>query len=108
DGPGWPNDVTTRLADRLGEVRAVREETVSRMDRIAHRPLRDLDQPCSVEIALARGLRPDGVCRVRGPHVQGIAVDVAIDRDRAEPEVMAGADHAKRDLAAIRDEDRPQ
>ena len=108
DRRGWPNEDQTRLADRLGEVRVLREEPVSRMDRIAPRPLRYLDQPCSVEIALARGRRPDGVCRVRGPHVQGIAVDVAIDRDRAEPEVMAGADHAKRDLAAIRDEDRPQ
>ena len=34
-----------------------------------------------------------------------IAIDVAIDGDRANAEVVAGADDAKRDLAAIGDED---
>jgi hypothetical protein len=37
--------------------------------------------------------------------VKRVAVDVAIDRDRADAEVVAGADDTERDLAAIGDED---
>jgi hypothetical protein len=37
--------------------------------------------------------------------VKRVAVDVAIDRDRSDAEVVAGADDAERDLAAIGDED---
>jgi len=37
--------------------------------------------------------------------VQRVAVDIAVDRNRADAEVMAGADDAKGDLAAIGDED---
>jgi len=37
--------------------------------------------------------------------VKRITIDVAIDGDRANAEVVAGANDAKRDLAAIGDED---
>jgi len=37
--------------------------------------------------------------------VERVAVDIAVHRDRADAEVVAGADDAERDLAAIGDED---
>jgi hypothetical protein len=37
--------------------------------------------------------------------VERVAVDIAIDRGRADAEIVAGADDAERDLAAIGDED---
>jgi hypothetical protein len=37
--------------------------------------------------------------------VERVAIDSAVDRDRAETEVMAGPDDTERDLAAIGDED---
>jgi hypothetical protein len=37
--------------------------------------------------------------------VQRVAVDVAVHRDRADAEVVAGADDAERDLATIGYED---
>jgi hypothetical protein len=37
--------------------------------------------------------------------VQRVAVDIAVDRGRADAEVVAGANDAERDLAAIGDED---
>jgi hypothetical protein len=36
--------------------------------------------------------------------VHRVAVDIAIDGDRADAEVVAGANDAERDLAAIGDE----
>jgi hypothetical protein len=38
--------------------------------------------------------------------MQRVAIDIAVDRDRADAEVVAGADDTERDLAAIGDEDR--
>jgi hypothetical protein len=37
--------------------------------------------------------------------VERIAIDIAVDGDRADAEVVAGANDAKRDLAAIGNED---
>src|SRR5690606_19678763 len=38
-------------------------------------------------------------------HVQRVRVGDAVDRDGADAELAAGADHAERDLAAVGDED---
>jgi hypothetical protein len=74
------------------------------MDRVASRAPGDLDDPRSVEVALARRRRSDRVRGVRRADVQRVSVDVAIDRDRTNTEVVTGADDAERDLAAIGDE----
>ena len=74
------------------------------MDRVAARAFCDLDQPRRVEIALLRRGSADGIGGVRGSHVECVAVDVAVHRDRAHPKVVTRADDPKRDLAAIRDE----
>jgi hypothetical protein len=75
------------------------------MDRVAARAFRYFDDPRGVEVALARRRGADRVRRVGGADVQRVAVDVAVDRGRADAEIVAGADDAERDLAAIGDED---
>ena len=75
------------------------------MDCVAARSFRDLDDPCRVQVALARRRRADRIRRVRDTDVQRVAVGVAVDGDRADAEIVAGANDAKRDLAAIGDED---
>ncbi len=75
------------------------------MDRVAPRSFGNLDDPRRIEIALAWRRRTDRVRGVGGADVQRVAVDVAVDRDRADAQVVAGADDAERDLAAIGDED---
>ncbi len=75
------------------------------MDRVASRPLGNLDDPRRIEIALARRRRADRIRRIGGADVQRVTVDIAVDRDRADAQVVAGADDAERDLAAIGDED---
>ena len=74
------------------------------MDLVASRPLRDLDYPRCVEVALARRRGADRIRRIRGADVQRVAVDIAVDRSRADAEVVARADDAERDLATIGDE----
>jgi hypothetical protein len=40
--------------------------------------------------------------------MERVAIHVAVHGDRPDPELVAGADHAHGDLAAVRDEDRAQ
>jgi hypothetical protein len=75
------------------------------MDRVAARAFRYFDDPRGVEVALARRRGSDRVRRVGGADVQRVAVDIAVNRGRADAEIVAGADDAERDLAAIGDED---
>jgi hypothetical protein len=75
------------------------------MDRVASGSFGDLDDPSGVEVALAWRRRADRIGGVGRTDVQRVTIDVAVDRDRADAEVVAGADDADRDLAAIGDED---
>src|ERR1700694_4000383 len=75
------------------------------MDRIASRAFGDFDDPRAGEVALASRRRADRVGGVGSADVQRVAVDLAVDSGRADAEVVAGANDAERDLAAIGDED---
>jgi hypothetical protein len=76
------------------------------MDGVATRALGDLDDPRGVEVALAGRRGTDGIRGVGRANMQRVAIDIAVDRDRADAEVVAGADDTERDLASIGDEDR--
>jgi hypothetical protein len=75
------------------------------MDRVAGRAFGHLDDARAIQIALARRRRTDRICRVGGADVERVAVDVAVDGDRADAQIVAGANDTERDLAAIGDED---
>jgi len=74
------------------------------MDRVASRALRDLDDLRCVEVALAGRRGADRIRRIGGADVQRVTVDIAVDRGRANAEVVARTDDAERDLATIGDE----
>src|SRR5438874_1938164 len=105
DGGGRSDEDEAGLGDGLSEVRVLRQEAIAGVDGRRPRASSDLDDASGVEVALARCRRSDRVRGVRGAHMKRIAIDIAIDGDRANAEVVAGADDAKRDLAAIGDED---
>ena len=75
------------------------------MDGVAARSFRYFDDPRGVEVALTRRRGADRVRSVGSADVQRVAVYIAVDRGRADAEIVAGADDAERDLAAIGDED---
>jgi hypothetical protein len=91
------------LAD-LRELRILGEEAVPRVDRVGTRDLRRRDDAGNVQIALPRRRRPDADVLVREANVQRLAVGLRVDGDRPDPELLAGPDHAKRDLPPIRDQ----
>jgi hypothetical protein len=91
--------------DRFGEVRVLRQEAVAGMDGVGAGDFRCRQDGGDIEVALARRRRADTDRLVGQPHVHRIAVGRRIDRDRLDTHLAAGAMDAKRDLAAVGDQD---
>ena len=66
--------------------------------------LRGGDDGRYIQIALCRSRRPDANRFVGKTDVERVAVGLAVDRNRTDPEFFAGADDAKRDFATVGDE----
>ena len=56
------------------------------------------------EVALGGRAPAEGVGLVGETDVEGVRVELGVDRDRGDPELAAGPDHPHGDLAAVRDE----
>ncbi len=92
------------LGAGLGEVRVLGEESVAGVDRLGAGLLRRLDDLGDVEVAL-RGHRGADQERLVGlADVRGVAVDLRVDGDRADPHLLQRAGDADRDLAAVCDQ----
>ena len=81
------------------------EESVAGVDRLGPGRLRRLEDPVDAEVRLGRGRGADPVRLVRVADVERLAVGVRVDRDRADPQLVAAADDAHRDLAPVGDQD---
>ena len=87
--------------DRVGEVRALRQEAVARMDRVGSRLACGAHVLCGVEVGRDRdGLA--GRARVERAGVVGSG-----HRDRAPPEFVARPEDAHGDLASVRHQHLP-
>ncbi len=93
------------LLQDLGEARVLGQEAVARMHRVGAGDLAGGEQRRNVEIAVARRRRTDADALVGEPHVHGVGVGGRMHRDGGDAELLAGAQHAQRDLAAIGDQD---
>ena len=58
-----------------------------------------------VEVAVLGGRRADADALVGEADMHGVAVGGRVDRDGLDAELLAGAQDAERDLAAVGDED---
>ena len=93
-----------RLED-LGELGVLGQEAVAGMDRVGTGDLAGGDDLVDVEIAVAGGRRADAHAFVGEPHMHGVGIGGRVDRDGLDAELLAGAQHPQRDLAAVGDED---
>ena len=100
-----PDEMDIVLVEDFGEARILREESIARMHRVGAGDLAGGKQCRNVEIAVARGRRADAYALVGKPHVHGVLVGGRMHRDRGDAELLAGAQHAQRDLAAVCDQD---
>ena len=93
------------LLEDLGKARVLREEAVARMHRVGAGDLAGGEQRRDVEVAVARRRRADADALVGEPHVHGVVVGGRMHGDGRDAELLAGAQHAQRDLAAVGDQD---
>ena len=89
----------------LGETGVFRQEAVAGMDRVGAGDLAGRQQLRNVEVALARRRRADADALVGQLDVHGVGVGGGVDRNGCDVQLLAGAQHPERDLAAIGDQD---
>src|SRR6185312_12763248 len=85
--------------------RVLGQEPVPGMDRLRPAGPRDLDDGVAAQVRLRGARAADQVRLVGLLDVQRARVDGGVDRDGADREAPARADHATGDLAAVGDED---
>ena len=86
-------------------MRVLGEKSVARMNRIDIADFSGAHDAIDFEVALRAGRCADAngfVCKL---HVQRIDVGFRINRKRSDAELLAGANHAQRDLTAIGNQD---
>ena len=89
----------------LREVRVLGQEAVAGMDRVRAALLRDLEDAIDTQVALRGDSWAEQIGLVGEAHVQRGAIHVGVDGHRLVTELLAGADDAYGDLAAIGDQD---
>ena len=85
----------------IGKGRIFGEKAVARMDGFAAVLQRNLDDLVPAQVGLGGGRRPDQRGGVGQRHMQAVGVGLRIDRHRTNPHLLAGADDADGNLAAV-------
>ena len=75
------------------------------MDGVRAGDLAGREQRGDVEIAVLRRRRADAHALVGKPHMHGVGIRGGVHGDRRDAELLAGPQHAKRNLAAVGYED---
>ena len=90
-----------------GERRVLRQEAVTRVDRIGPGPARGVQHLLGHQVGLRRCPPPDRHGEVGVPDERRARIRVGVDRDGLQAHPVCGADHPARDLPPVRDEDQP-
>ena len=99
------DEVDAVLGQDFGKARVLREEAVARMHGVGAGDLAGREQRRNVEVAVLRRRRADADALVGEAHMHGVGVGGRVHGDRRDAELLAGAQHPERDLAAVGDED---
>ena len=89
----------------FGEVRVLRQQSISGMDGVYVCDFSRADHRWNVEIALRQLRRTNADGFVGKLDVQRVPVSLAVNRNSADAQLFAGANHAQGNLAAVRNKD---
>ena len=89
------------LGEDFGEAGVLGQEAVAGMHGVGAGDLAGREQRRDVEIAVLRRRRADADALVGEAHMHGVGVGGGMHRDGGDAELLAGAQDAQRDLAAI-------
>ena len=88
----------------LGKVRILCQQSIAGMHRVHVRNLRRADHRRNVQVTQRQLWRPNADGFIRKAHGQGVPVGLAVNRNRANAELLACANYAQRNFSAIRNE----
>ena len=100
-----PDPLDVVRLDDLGELGVFRQEAVTGVDRVGLRDLRRRDDVGDVEIAVGGGRRADAHGVVGQAHVHGVGIGGRMDGDGLDAHLVRRAVDAKRDFAAVGNQD---
>ncbi len=93
------------LGEDLGEAGILGEEAIAGVHRVGAGDLAGGEESRDVEIAVLGGGRADADALVGQADMHRVFIGGGMHRDRGNSELLAGAQHAKRDFSPIGDED---
>ena len=106
DGLGRGTDEhDAAVGDGAGEVGVLGEEAVAGVHAVGTAPLDHIEDGLGVEVALGGCLATQRIRLVGQPDVEGVAVELGVDRHGGDPELLAGTDDTDSDFAPVGDED---
>ena len=102
---GWSDEDDPRSFQCQGEFDVLRQEAIPGMHSVCTADPRSLDDAVDVQVALDGRCRADADSLVGEPHMRGIRVSLAENRNAAQPHASQGPDDPHCDLTSIGDED---
>ena len=99
------DEVHVVIGEDFGKARVLRQEAVAGMHGVGAGDLAGGENVGDVEIAVFRRRRADADALVGKTHMHGVGVGGGMHGDGRNAELLAGAQDAQRDLAAIGDQD---
>ena len=99
------DEIQIMLGEDFGEAGVFRQEAVAGMHRVGAGDLAGRKQRGDVEVAVLRRRRPDADALVGKPHMHGVGIGGGMHRNGGDAELLARAQHAKRDFTAVGYED---
>ena len=98
------DEVHVVLGEDFREAGVLGEKAVARMHGVGAGDFAGGEQRRNIEIAVLGRRRADADALVGEPHMHGIRVRRRMHGDRRDAELLAGAQHAERDLSPIGDQ----
>ena len=89
----------------LGEVRALGEETVARMNRVGAGDLGRGNDIGNIQVAVDASCGTDTNLFVRKANVQRVSIGVRVDGYGADAQLLTGGEYPERNLASVGDQD---
>ena len=99
------DEVDAVLGQDFGKAGVLGEKAVAGMHGVGAGDFAGGEERRDVEIAVLRRRRADADALVGEPDMHGVGVGGRVHGDRRDAELLAGAEHPERDLAAVGDED---
>ena len=99
------NKLDVATGANFGEVRVLRQKSISRVDRIGIANLRSADDAVDFEITFRTHSRPNANSLVGELHMEAVDVGLRVNSNRLDTQFPTGADNTEGDFAAIGDQD---